>query len=53
MTRSLVAGACGLMMSILLPATSLFAQAPVIDQQAPIPFEGGQFTITQQEPDGE
>ncbi|MFB9982240.1 hypothetical protein ACFSQQ_31145 [Mesorhizobium kowhaii] len=52
MTRLLVAVACGLVL-ILLPATSLFAQAPVIDQKAPIPFEGGQFTITQQEPDGE
>jgi hypothetical protein len=52
MTRLLVAVACGLVL-ILLPATSLFAQAPVIDQQAPIPFEGGQFTITQQEADGE
>ncbi|QKD01005.1 hypothetical protein [Mesorhizobium loti] len=75
MTRSLLAGVCGL---ALLLAPAAFAQtqtpaaqpAPATDQpaadpaanaadaaaddkQAPVPFEGGQLTITQPQQDGE
>lgn len=85
MTRSLLAGVCGLAL-LLVPSVSAFAQTqtpaaqqtppavqkpaeqPAADQgssgtsdaaptdddkQAPIPFEGGQLTITQPEQDGE
>ncbi|WP_027059332.1 hypothetical protein [Mesorhizobium loti] len=77
MTRSLLAGVCGLAL-LVVPAASAFAQtqtpaaqpAPAADQpaadpgtnaanaadddkQAPVPFEGGQLTITQKEQYGE
>ncbi len=68
MTRLLLAGASALVLMVL-PAASAFAQsAPTASQpatgtdnaaasadagQSPIPFEGGQLTITQPEQDGE
>lgn len=68
MTRLLLAGASALVLMVL-PAASAFAQsAPAASQpatstgnaaasadagQSPIPFEGGQLTITQPEQDGE
>ncbi|TIN18274.1 MAG: hypothetical protein E5Y31_26960, partial [Mesorhizobium sp.] len=75
MTRSLLAGTCGLAF-LLMAATLSHAQTqtpaappavekPATDQgtdaadasdddsQAPVPFEGGQLTITQPEQDGE
>jgi hypothetical protein len=77
MTRSLLAGVCGLAM-LLLPMAGAHAQTDTVlvpadnapgadqgvsgtsnvaltenDKQTPIPFEGGQLTITQPEQDGE